>query len=85
MNHLTLGIYPNKSYKWNVVKDDDLDAHIEYNLTFRPGRIFYVDNNRLNTGLLDKNNLSEYDKIAYEFFKSANNTINMEIGTIPYQ
>lgn len=85
MNHLTLGIYQNKSYKWNVVTDEDLESHIEYNLTFRPGRIFYVDNKRLNNGLLDEDNLSEYDKIAYDFFKSADNTINMEIATTPYQ
>lgn len=84
MNHLTLGIYHNKSYKWNVVKDEDLESHIEYNLTFRPGRVFYVDNRRLNNGLLSDNVINEYDNIANEFFKEAEIKIDMDIATIPY-
>lgn len=43
MNHLTLGIYSNGQYKFNVVRDEDLESHIEYNKTWRWGRLLYVD------------------------------------------
>lgn len=35
MNYLTLGIYSNGQYKFNVVRDEDLESHIEYNKTWR--------------------------------------------------
>ena len=82
-NHLTLGIYNNKQYKFNVVSDEDLESHIEYNKTFRPGRIFYVDGKRVNDGMLKPEYLSEYDKIADEFYK--NNNVDMSKPTIPYR
>lgn len=42
-NHITVGIYPSENFKVNVVRDEDLEKHIEYNLIFRPGRAFFVD------------------------------------------
>jgi len=43
MNHLTLGIYGNGQLVYNVVRPEDLESHIEYNKTFRFGRLLYVD------------------------------------------
>lgn len=50
MNHLTLGIYSNGQYKFNVVRDEDLESHIEYNKTWRWGRLLYVDGKRVWNG-----------------------------------
>ena len=66
--HVTLGIYPNKQFKYNVVRDEDLENHIEFNLIFRPGRIFYVDGKRMNNGMIREDKLPEYDEIASDFF-----------------
>ena len=50
MNHLTLGIYSNGQYKFNVVRDEDLESHIAYNKTWRWGRLLYVDGKRVWNG-----------------------------------
>lgn len=42
-NHITVGVYPNGDYKYNVVADTDLLNHIEYNDKLRPGRMLFVD------------------------------------------
>jgi hypothetical protein len=83
MNHLTLGIYANKEFKFNVVRDEDLSSHIEYNKIFRFGRILYVDGKRVYDGCIKPEYLPKYDKIAEEFY--SNNSINMNKPTIPYQ
>lgn len=82
--HVTLGIYHNKDYKFNVVRDEDLQEHIEYNKTWRPGRLLYVDGKRVNNGCINPEYLDEYDKIAKDFFD------NFDISkygkpTIPYR
>lgn len=83
-NHLTLGIYGNGQYKYNVVRDEDLEHHIEYNKTFRFGRLLYVDGKRVYDGdVQTKEKIDIYDKIAEDFYK--NNKINMSIPTIPYR
>ena len=83
-NHLTLGIYANGQYKYNVVRDEDLENHIEYNKTFRFGRLLYVDGIRVYDGCENrKEKLDGYDKIAEEFYR--NNKVNMNIPTIPYR
>lgn len=82
-NHLTLGIYPNGDYKYNVVLEEDLERHIEYNKTFRFGRLLYVDGERVYDGLQNKSDLEKYDKIAAVFY--SNNNINMKVTTKPYR
>ena len=82
-NHLTLGVYTNGQYKYNVVRDEDLDHHIEYNKTWRFGRLLYVDSKRVYDGFVNSESLEEYNKIAEEFFK--NNKVNMSKPTIPYR
>ena len=82
-NHLTLGIYANKSYKYNVVRDEDLEHHIQYNKIWRPGRLLYVDGKRVNNGEVNEEYLAEYDAIAKEFYAKADR-INMNVPTIPY-
>lgn len=83
-NHLTLGIYANGQYKYNVVREEDLENHIEYNKTFRFGRLLYVDGERVYDGdAQTRADLEKYDKIAEDFYK--NNKVNMNIPTIPYR
>ncbi len=42
MINTTIGIYPN-DYVINGVRDEDLEAHIEYNKTMRPARALIVN------------------------------------------
>ncbi|MEI3356650.1 MAG: hypothetical protein V8R81_06515 [Clostridia bacterium] len=83
-NHLTLGIYPDHSYKYNVVRDEDLEEHIIYNQAFRPGRLLYIDGKRIYNGLIKQEFLAEYDEIAKKFYENVSK-INMNILTIPYR
>lgn len=83
MNHLTLGIYGNKQIVYNVVREEDLQNHINYNLTFRHGRLLYVDGERINNGCMKENILYTYDEIAKNFID--NNNINLMQPTIPYR
>jgi len=83
MNHLTLGIYPNKQIVFNVVRPEDLENHIEYNETFRFGRLLYVDGKRVYRGCIKEEYLGEYDRIAEELY--SNNNVNMYSVTIPYR
>ena len=81
--HVTLGIYSNKEYVYNVVRDEDLESHISYNKTFRPGRVFYVDGERVNNGMMKEEYLGVYDEIAKNFFEE--DGVNKHIATIPYR
>lgn len=82
-NRLTLAVYANGQYEYNVVKEEDLENHIEYNKTFRFGRLLYVDGERVFDGCVQtKENLDRYDKIAEAFYKNAK--VNMNIPTLPY-
>jgi len=83
-NHLTLGIYGNGQYKYNVVREEDLEHHIRYNKIWRFGRLLYVDGQRIYDGNSQtKAALDRYDKIAEDFYK--NNKVNMNVPTIPYR
>ena len=82
-NHLTLGVYTNGQYKYNVVRDEDLESHIEYNKTWRWGRLLYVDGERVYDGCLKEESLPMYDEIARNFYE--NNNVNMNKPTIPYR
>ena len=81
-NHLTLGVYPNGDYKWNVVLDSDLADHINYNKTLRPGRLLYVDGERVHDGLMKGAELEKYDNIAEKFYRD--NNIDLNKPSVPY-
>ena len=85
MNHLTLGIYSNGQWKYNVVRDEDLEHHIEYNKTFRWGRLLYVDGKRVYDGSTKEEYLEKYDQIAKDFFENISKNIDMNKPTIPYR
>ena len=78
--HLTLGVYPNGQYMFNGVREEDLEDHIQYNKTFRPGRLLYVDGQRVYDGMVK--DCSKYDRVAAEFYKRHN--IDMSKPTLPY-
>ena len=82
-NHVTVGVYNNKQYKYNIVRDEDLETHIKYNRTWRPGRIFYVDGKRVWNGTIKEEYLADYDAIAAEVFKSLGD-VSRKKPTIPY-
>lgn len=52
MNHVTIGFYGDGSFKYNVVAEEDLESHIEYNRRFRPGRMLFVDGEYICGGCL---------------------------------
>lgn len=77
-NHLTVGIYPNGSYKHNVVAPEHLESHIDYNITMRPGRLFFVDGVCMNTGWFSQEDINKYQQLALGL------KVNMSEVTMPY-
>ena len=80
-------IYHNKQIGYNVVHNEDVISNIEYNITFRPGRLYYMvceDDTivRINNGMIKEEYLSEYDKQAIDFVN--NSKINIGRSTRPY-
>lgn len=64
-NHFTVGVYANGEYKTNVVKDEHLEDHIEYNKTFRFGRALFVDGECVHKGYLSDERVVEWtEKIS---------------------
>lgn len=57
--HLTVGVYPNGSMKTNGVTPKNLKEHIDYNLSFRPGRALFVDGVMVYAGHLDEKAMRE--------------------------
>jgi hypothetical protein len=51
--HQTVGVYKNGDMKRNGVPAENLEAHIKYNLFWRPGRAFFVDGVCHNKGYLN--------------------------------
>lgn len=59
--YISVGIYPNLysgnrltpqgMYKWNYVHRDHIYSHLLYNMMFRPGRTFFIDNVCYNNGM----------------------------------
>lgn len=82
--HLTVGIYPNKDYTYNIVRGLDLDSHIEYNKVFRCGRILYVDGVRVYNGCIKEEYLQEYDELYNQLIKQIGDVSNRP-PTIPYR
>ena len=78
-NHFTVGVYANGQYKTNVVKEEHLQDHIEYNLKMRPGRAFFVDGECLNKGYLTD------EKISYWAQTISEMKPDLRISTEPYQ
>ena len=66
--HLILGVYANKHYISHVVKGKDLEAHIQYYKTHRPGLLLYVDGQRVYNGVIKEEVLHKYDKVAEAFY-----------------
>lgn len=49
--HTCVGVYPNLQYVVNHVMDVDIESNIEFNKTFRPGRVYIVDGEIVSYGL----------------------------------
>lgn len=50
--HICVGIYPDRTYQVNYVRDGDLDENVEYNRSMRPGRYYFVDGEYACGGIL---------------------------------
>lgn len=71
MNHITIGVYNNDTYKINIVKPEHLENHIEYNKTFRPGRALFVDGKCVHGGYLNRGRIKEWEeKIKGMYFNT---------------
>lgn len=60
--HHTRGVYSNGEYKDNGVLAENLGAHIQYNMVFRPGRAFFLDGKCLYPGSLGWTRCEELEK-----------------------
>lgn len=77
--HVTVGVYKNNNYKYNIVRDEDLENHIEYNKIFRFGRGLFLDGKYIHKGYLSDEQVKNWeDKISSMEF-------NMNTDTRPYK
>lgn len=76
--HVTVGVYKNNEYKYNIVLDRDLEKHIEYNKTFRFGRALFVDGKCVNQGYLSDEQIEDWTRRISEM------RFDMSHPTIPY-
>lgn len=64
-NHVTIGVYNNETFKVNIVKPDDLEGHIEYNMQMRFGRALFVDGKCVYSGYLNDEKIARWtEKIS---------------------
>jgi hypothetical protein len=77
MIHFTAGYYSNNSCKTNGVKSKNLASHIFYNLTYRPGRAFFVDGHCLNR--------ASFSPSAISAIRSKLKNVKATEDTAPYQ
>lgn len=59
--YTTIGVYANHSYKVNGVSAEHIDSHIDYNITFRPGRALFVNGVCKNKGYLSDDEIKEFE------------------------
>lgn len=79
MNHVTVGVYKNGEYVINVVRENDLESHIEYNQIFRFGRALFVDGKCVNQGYLSDDEIKNWTEKIMSF------KINTSSDTRPYR
>lgn len=60
--HHTAGFYANGDHKSNGVKSENLKDHIEYNVSWRPGRALFVDGKCVHQGYLSQDKCDEIEK-----------------------
>jgi hypothetical protein len=82
-NHVSLAVYPNMDFVWNVVADEHLEEYVTYNKTFRPGRLLYVDGKRVHGGCIYEQYLGKYDDFAKKKYEETQ--INKNNITVPYR
>lgn len=81
-NYVTVGVYPNDSYKVNVVLPGHLEGHVEYNAKLRPGRLLFVDGKYACGGCYKKEYLS---KIVEKWEKKISEmNINSNVPSVEY-
>ena len=62
MIHTTIGVYQDGSYKMNGVDPKDLEEHIEYNKSWRPGRLLLVDGKCVHQGYFKDEKVQEIEE-----------------------
>lgn len=76
----SVGVYANDSMKDNYVDVSHLATHIAYNLSYRPGRAFFVNFHCLNHGYLGAQRADEWkEKLQRKGMPE------MKRATTPYQ
>ena len=77
--HVSVGVYANGQYVVNIVADEHLDSHIEYNKEYRFGRGLFVDGICVNQGYLSGEQVRNWTKRISEM------EFDMSHVTYPYQ
>ena len=60
MNHISVGVYANGDHIINIVRDEHIIGHIEYNQQFRPGRALFVNGECINKGYLKDESVDKW-------------------------
>lgn len=77
--HVTVGVYKNNEYKYNIVLERDLENHIEYNKIFRFGRALFVDGKCVHQGYLSDEQIEDWTR------KISGMRFDLSHPTIPYR
>lgn len=82
-NHLSFRLYPSMGYVVNVVSDVNLQSHINFNATYRPSCLLYIDGKRELSGCIKQDCLNDYD----DFAKATLDRLQIDLSreTTPFQ
>lgn len=61
VKHHTVGVYNNDSFKENCVPSSELQQHVDYNTSSRPGRALFVDGKCVHRGYLSEERAAEWE------------------------
>ena len=79
MVHTTIGVYNGGDFKMNGVLPEHLEAHIEYNKTWRFGRALFVDGKCVYKGYLDDERVKAFEQ------RIIKDNLVLNKCTVPYQ
>lgn len=60
MNHISVGVYANGNHVINIVREEHISDHIDYNIHMRPGRALFIDGECINKGYLKDESVDKW-------------------------
>ena len=62
VKHHTVGVYNIDEYKENCVPSFELEQHVKYNISMRPGRALFVDGKCVHQGYLNEERCKAWEE-----------------------